>query len=106
MIAENSKKQPRGKPFAKGKSGNPGGRPKLNPEQKDALEAIKALAPNAADVIAELLNNKNASAAVRLEAASMIIERVYGKPDAKVTIVKPDYTALRSAFDELAGDQK
>lgn len=106
MTTGSSKKQPRGKPFAKGTSGNPSGRPKLSPAQKDALQAIKDLAPNAAEVIAELLNNRNVSAAVRLGAATLILERSYGKPDAKVTIVQPDYAALRDAFDTLAGDDK
>jgi hypothetical protein len=32
-LAEISKKQPRGKPFQKGKSGNPGGRPNRTPDE-------------------------------------------------------------------------
>ena len=85
--------------FKKGQSGNPSGRPKLKPEEKDALQAIRDLAPNAAEVVAELLNNKQVSPAVRLNAANMVLERAYGKPDAKITIEQPDYSALDKAFE-------
>lgn len=41
----------RGRPFEKGKSGNPSGRPKRTAEEQDALAAIRSLAPAAAETI-------------------------------------------------------
>ena len=72
-------KKPRGKPFRKGQSGNPSGRPKNTPEQKDALAAIRDLAPNAADVLQQIMVDPNAPAAARIRAAVEILDRTYGK---------------------------
>lgn len=78
-MAEISKKQPRGKPFAKGQTGNPGGRPKRTKEEQDLIEACKAKVPAALGVIEYIMlsseNDRN-----RLTAALAIIERAWGKP--------------------------
>lgn len=78
-MAENSKKQPRGKPFAKGQTGNPGGRPKKTQEEYDLIAACKAKTPDALDVIERVMrtsdNERN-----QLAAAMAIIERAWGKP--------------------------
>jgi hypothetical protein len=67
-----------GKPFTKGQTGNPGGRPKKTPEELDLIAACKAKAPEALDVIMHIMKNgeneKN-----QLSAAIAIIERGYGK---------------------------
>ena len=42
--------------FKLGSSGNPGGRPKHTPEQRDALETVKSLAPEAVETMARLAN--------------------------------------------------
>lgn len=77
-MAEISKK-PRGKPFQKGKTGNPGGRPKLTEEERSLVDACKAKAPAALDVIESImLNSENDRN--RLTAAMAIIERAWGKP--------------------------
>ena len=78
-MAENSKKQPRGKPFAKGQTGNPGGRPKKTPEEVSLIEACKAKTPSALRVIENLMLTAS-SDSVRLSAALAIIERAWGKP--------------------------
>jgi hypothetical protein len=73
-------KKPRGpgKPFEAGKSGNPTGRPKRTQEELDLIEACKKRAPEALDVIGEIMvngeNERN-----RLSAAEYIIDRAYGK---------------------------
>ena len=77
MSAENSEKTARGRPFEVGKSGNPGGRPKI-PE--DVKEAIRAACPKAVAVLVALLDDKKSL--IRLEAAKIILERGYGKPEA------------------------
>ena len=82
MTAQNSKiKQkgkPRGRPIAKGQVLNPGGRPKITPEEIDLIAACKTKTPAALAVIEALMATAN-NAAVRLNAASYIIERGYGK---------------------------
>lgn len=86
IVAENSKK-PRGKPFPKGRTGNPGGRPKKTPEELSLIDACKAKTPNALEVIERIMltsdNERN-----QLQAALAIIERAWGKP------VQPTETAL------------
>lgn len=75
MPAENSKKTAKGRPFKIGRSGNPGGRPKI-PE--DVKEAIRAACPKAVSVLVSMLNSKKE--AYRLEAAKTLLDRGYGKP--------------------------
>ena len=60
--------------FQKGVSGNPGGRPKGNPEVK---EILKAASPDAARALVELLNSEKDS--IRLAAAQDILDRTEGK---------------------------
>lgn len=82
-VGEISKKQPRGRPFPKGISGNPGGRPKRTDEEVQLVEACKQKTPEALEVILNImqygLNDK-----VRLDAAKFIIERGWGKALARV----------------------
>ncbi|WP_042295635.1 DUF5681 domain-containing protein [Paraburkholderia bannensis] len=87
MSTENSngtaKRKPRGKPFAAGQSGNPGGRPKRTAEELDLIAACKDRTPAALAVIESIMmegeNERN-----RLAAAQSIIERGYGKPTEKI----------------------
>lgn len=77
-MAENSKK-PRGKPFAKGQTGNPGGRPKKTQEEYDLIQSCKQKTPEALATIERIMvtsdNERN-----QLQAALAIIERAWGKP--------------------------
>lgn len=66
--------RPRSNRFQKGVSGNPGGRPKGNPEVK---EILKAASPDAARALVELLNSDKDS--IRLAAAQDILDRTQGK---------------------------
>jgi Family of unknown function (DUF5681) len=61
--------------FAKGASGNPGGRPKLPAEVK---EMFQAKAPEAFEVLCRHLNSKDPRVAVA--AATQILDRAYGRP--------------------------
>ena len=65
--------------FAKGKSGNPSGRPAKTSEELDLIAACKARTPDALGVILYVMQHgeqeKN-----RMAAAQSIIERAYGKP--------------------------
>jgi hypothetical protein len=81
MPQENSKKTARvpGKPFPKGKTGNPNGRPKKLPEEFELIAACKNKTPAALAVL-ESLMLKSTKDATRLGAALAIIERAHGKP--------------------------
>lgn len=72
---EQAKVKIRGRPFPKGVSGNPGGRPKTIPEVK---EILKAASPDAARALVELLDSEKDS--IRLAAAQDILDRTQGKP--------------------------
>lgn len=104
-----SAKKPRGpgRPFKPGKSGNPSGRPKKTKEQKDALEKIRALAPDAADVLIEIMRNPGAPENARIKCAEMILDRAYGKPEtgvkADIKLTEGDFV-LRIAGDDDSAD--
>jgi hypothetical protein len=61
--------------FKKGESGNPGGRPKL---PADIREAFKARAPEALEVLTRCLHSDDDR--IAMMAAQAILDRAYGKP--------------------------
>jgi hypothetical protein len=83
--AEISKKQRRGKPFPKGVSGNPGGRPKRTEEEVSLAEACRAKTSEAL-VVVETLMRESSNDRVRLAAAEFVIERGWGKAMERVEL--------------------
>lgn len=77
--------------FTKGSSGNPGGRPKLPAELKQAFQEA---APEALRVLLDIMLDEEARAADRIRCAEVILERGYGKPAQEVSL-----TAAESAGD-------
>lgn len=63
--------------WQKGQSGNPGGRPKRTASELDLIEKAQALAPEALDVIREIMTEGDTQR-VRLSAAIALLERAYG----------------------------
>ena len=104
-LAQNREKTAkRGKPFEPGNNANPGGRPKLPPELKDALRSIS---PKAVEILTEIMENPESQPATRIRAAEIILNRAYGMPlqeiDATVKQARP--IVFDSAVeDELATD--
>ena len=70
--------------FKPGQSGNPNGRPKRTEAEKDALEKIRNLAPDVPELLKSIMQDEKASPAYRLKAAEMILDRAYGKADARI----------------------
>ena len=64
-----------GRPFHKGQSGNPGGRPKIMGEVR---EAARAYTKAAIDTLVANLKDENGH--VRNAAAIALLDRAYGKP--------------------------
>ena len=77
-MAGNSEKNSKtwGKPFEKGKSGNPSGRPKMD---KDARAMLKAATPAAVKLLVYTLNDSNVKIETRVKCAEDVLDRVYGK---------------------------
>ena len=98
--AEKSSKtaRPVGKPFAKGTTGNPGGRPKRTKQELDLIAACKAKTPHALAVIESIMMDGQSDKA-RLTAAIAIIERGYGKA---VQTIEANITTHEASIDDLA----
>src|SRR5262245_54805597 len=80
-----------GKPFQKGKSGNPGGRPK---EIAEVKELAREHMPAAIDALVSIMNNTKASDAARVSAANALLDRGYGKPQQQITGDPISYVAM------------
>lgn len=85
-VAAISKNLPRGKPFAKGRSGNPTGRPRRTPEEVELAEACRAKTKEALEVIDGLMRTSD-NDRVRLAAAQFIIERGWGRAPERIELV-------------------
>lgn len=63
--------------FAKGQSGNPGGRPKA---AHDLQELARERTLQALDTLTSIMQNDEAPPAARVGAACALLDRAYGKP--------------------------
>jgi hypothetical protein len=90
LTAQNSKKTAPGRPFQKGQTGNPGGRPRIAPDVKEALAAAS---PLAAQRLVQLVKSDDED--VALKASMALLDRVYGKPSQPV-----EHSGLGELTDE------
>ena len=67
----------RGRPFPKGRSGNPGGRPR---EIRGVIELARSHSPAAIATLAKIMRNERAPPAARVGAANAILDRAHGRP--------------------------
>jgi len=86
QISKIQKSMPRGRPFEKGQSGNPGGRPKRTAEEVDLIEACREKTPEALETILQLMDESD-NDRVRLAAAQYVIERGWGKAPERIELV-------------------
>jgi hypothetical protein len=87
--AESSKKQPRGKPFQPGQSGNPGGRAPKTEEERTLEQMCRDKTQDALAVLVKIMDNGE-NERNRITAAMAIIERGHGKAVQPTTIGNPD----------------
>ena len=107
-MTGNSEKTVRGKgrPFVKGQSGNPKGRPKQTQEQKDALQMIRDLAPEAAAKLRDILNDDRTRPADMLRAIEMIFDRAFGKETPNQTEVSGVLQVICDIETELMNEHR
>lgn len=79
-MADNStpeQKRKPGRPFAKGKSGNPGGRPKA---MREVVETARKHTVTAINALARIAKDPKQDPKARVAAATTILDRGWGKP--------------------------
>jgi hypothetical protein len=84
--------------FKKGQSGNPGGRPKIFTEVK---EAAREHTEAAIETLVAVMNNEEATAAARVAAANAILDRGWGKPESHTNVAHHNKPLRELTDDEL-----
>jgi hypothetical protein len=72
-----------GRPFEKGKSGNPGGRPR---EIQEIVDLARTNSVDAVNTLSDIMRDPDAPHPSRIAAANSILDRAYGKPKEVVDV--------------------
>ena len=95
MATGNSTKTANLRPFPKGVSGNPGGRPKIPAE---LVDMARAASPAAMQRAIDLSGNPDGN--IALKAIALILDRGYGKPMQGVELSGKDGAAVKVVSDD------
>lgn len=88
--------------FAKGVSGNPGGRPKRTPAEQKAIEMMKSATPEMVDLVLSIARSDKASFYAKLQAAELILNRSMGKPETYLRVENAEESQEEAALSLLA----
>lgn len=94
VNAQNSKKTAPGRPWPKGQSGNPGGRPK---KVSELLEIARAETPANFELAKKLRDDEGLDPKVRLEAVKFLTAYGIGSPPKSGVVVDEDDEVQTSA---------
>jgi hypothetical protein len=91
---------PRGRPFPKGVSGNPGGRPTMGPDRRkieaDARLLARSHGVEAVEKLRAIMNDPSASHMAQIIAANSLLDRGWGRPPVSVEVYGTDVQADNS----------
>lgn len=81
--------------FTKGKSGNPGGRPKLAMADGRSLRDIaREYTQTAIEALADVIGDEESPPAARVSAATALLDRGWGRPSQSVELSGPEGQAI------------